>query len=333
MKRIVLCAFVLGVLILSSCRKDDFNDTKVEIPDFNYPTSVDFADSLSTYGIFNGTPSDLTPNANFHLLELSSVLFTDYAHKQRLVKIPDGQQIMRMSDGSIAFPDQTILVKTFYYYNDERDPSLGKRIIESRLLIKENGIWNVATYVWNQAQTEAVLQLNGMDTHVSWVSAEGKTESTNYHVPNENECIACHQSNNTMTPLGPTLRNLNRTVVRDGNNQNQILHLQSLGLINNFALSQVPVIVDYTNTSLMLADRARAYLDMNCSHCHNPTGWDKASEKDFDFRYETSLNQTGIVHDKDRVLRTFTDGEMPFVGTSMMDKEGRELLTQFIENL
>ena len=122
---------------------------------------------------------------------------------------------------------------------------MGKRIIETRLLIKKENTWNVATYLWNETQTNATLELNGKDTQVSWINENGNNLTTLYHVPDENECIACHQSNSTMTPLGTKLRNLNRTVERNGVTINQIIHLQSVGVSNDFQVSEVSQIVDY----------------------------------------------------------------------------------------
>ena len=83
--------------------------------------------------------------------------------------------MIKSPDGSIQFPDGTVLTKTFFYADDERDPSLGRRIIETRLLIKESSTWNVATYVWNQEQTAATLELNGITTQVSWIN-EGRCQ-------------------------------------------------------------------------------------------------------------------------------------------------------------
>ena len=121
-KRII---FVIGLVVvsISACEKDDFEDREVVIPDFNFPETVAFENSLSAYNIFQGSQIDLVPSNDFELLELSSVLFTDYAYKQRLVKIPSGAQMTKLSDNSIEFPNGTILTKTFFYYVDERDTS------------------------------------------------------------------------------------------------------------------------------------------------------------------------------------------------------------------
>lgn len=327
-------AFTIGLilLVLISCRKEEFNRA-IKIPDFNFPKTVVFKDSLSFYEIFEGIPANLSPSEGFELLELSSVLFTDYSHKQRLVKIPVGTQMAKSSDGTIDFPNGTILTKTFFYYNDERDTTLGKRIIETRLEIKENDVWNVATYIWNQNQTDAILALDGLDTPISWIDENGIGRSTAYHIPTENECMTCHQSNSKMTPLGPTLLNLNRNVDRNGNTLNQITHLQNIGLLNNFSVNQIGKMVNYNDLNTSLEERGRAYLAMNCAHCHNPDSWEKAAELDFDFRYETPLNEAGIFNKEKKIKRVLQDREMPLIGTTMLDEEGVNLIIEYLDNL
>jgi uncharacterized repeat protein (TIGR03806 family) len=327
-------AFITGLilLVIISCRKDEFNPNIV-IPDFDFPQTVVFEDSLSSYGIFEGTPSNLSPSVGFELLELSSVLFTDYSHKQRLVKIPVGTQMTKSDDERIGFPNGTILTKTFFYYNDERDTTLGKRIVETRLEIKENDVWNVATYIWNQDQTNAILELDGFDTPISWVDENGVNRSTMYHIPTENECMTCHQSNSKMTPLGPTLLNLNRNVERNGNTLNQITHLQNLDLLNNFSVNQIGKMVNYDDLNTSLEERGRAYLAMNCAHCHNPDSWERSAEREFDFRYETPLNDAGILYEEEKIKRAPQDREMPLIGTTMLDEEGINLIIEYLDNL
>ena len=107
-----------------------------------------FQQNLSTYNIYHGNPEDLTPTADYHLFKLGSSLYVNQAEKQRLIKLPAGTQMTKNGNGLPNFPDGTILVKTFYYYVDERDPALGKQLIETRLLEKQAGVWNAATYVW-----------------------------------------------------------------------------------------------------------------------------------------------------------------------------------------
>ena len=72
---------------------------------------------------------------------------------------------------------------------------------------------------------------------------------------------------------------------------------------------------------------------MNCAHCHNPSGWDYATEREFDFRYEIPLSQTGILFEQEKITDALLEGEMPFIGTTVMDQEGIDLVIEYLESL
>src|SRR5258705_12775464 len=127
----VIVASILGMTILMSFKKDD-----VEGPDAN---TAGFLPQLSAYHIFKGNPQNLVPEAGFHAYTLATSLFTDYAEKQRLIRLPAGTKMTKIDEDLPDFPDSTIIVKTFFYYNDKRDTTKGRRIIETRLLIKSAG--------------------------------------------------------------------------------------------------------------------------------------------------------------------------------------------------
>ena len=145
--------------------------------------------------------------------------------------------------------------------------------------------------------------------------------------------MTCHQSNTSLQPIGTKLRNLNRSVERKGTTLNQLTYLQEVGVLNNFDVNQMPHIVNYDDASVSLTERERAYLAMNCAHCHNPDAWKKAARQGFDFRYETPLDETGIISQKRKVARNIQNGEMPLIGTTVLDDEGIELLLEFMESL
>ena len=101
------------------------------------PKSQSFQNNLSSYNIVSGEMRQLTPAADFELYELSSELFTDYASKQRLISVPEGSQVTRLSSGELSFPEGTMLVKTFYYPNNAENALTNEsQIVETRLLVK-----------------------------------------------------------------------------------------------------------------------------------------------------------------------------------------------------
>ena len=75
-------------------------------------------------------------------------------------------------------------------------------------------------------------------------------------------------------PIGPKVRNMNKDYdYGSGVKANQITHLNDLKLLAGFTgLAGAPSNVDWTDASKPIGDRAKAYLDVNCAHCHNGKG-------------------------------------------------------------
>ncbi|MEO0605016.1 MAG: hypothetical protein AAF211_26530, partial [Myxococcota bacterium] len=252
--------------------------------DFDLPRSETFAPLLSDYALYEEPAASLLPAPRVLPYELSSELFTDYARKQRLLRVPEGSTVSLVGESALVFPEGTVLVKTFYYPDDLRDPDSPRRILETRLLVKTDGQWNAATYLWNEQQTDATLLLTGWTTEVDWTDARGQSRSTDYVVPHEGECVTCHQADDAAVFIGPTLANLNRTVVRGDIEQNQLDYLAAEGVGDVGDPRAKPSVPDYRDETVPLAERVRAYLDINCAHCHNPDGWEEATERELDFR-------------------------------------------------
>ena len=107
-----------------------------------------------------------------------------------------------VDDGLPEYPDHTVIAKTFYYNIDDRDETLGKTIIETRVLIKINGVWELGNYKWNDSQTEAVLDTAGATLPVSWINDSGETNTVDYEIPTSDNCFTCHNNSNIVTPIG-----------------------------------------------------------------------------------------------------------------------------------
>lgn len=323
---------IFFLFLITSCSKND-DDRVSEYTSIISQETINFEEKLSQHKIFKGNPSELIPNDKFEVLELNSKLFTDYSYKQRLVSIPDEKTIEKTSNGELIFPDGTILTKTFFYPYDERDWSKGKKIIETRLEIKEKNTWNIATYVWNDEQTDAFLNMDGKKVSVNWINSDGNNQKIKYEVPSSNQCVLCHQSNLKVSPIGPTLKNLNLTVRRNGLHINQLSHLQSTGFLTDFSVENIGSITNYEDPNNTLDERFKSYLFINCAHCHNPKGWEESSKKPYDFRYETPFNNMGIVGKEDKLHRVVNNGRMPYLGTTIKHHEGVEIINEYIKFL
>ena len=329
-RRISAIACVLWAAGGAGCGNGDRDELDTS---FAIPRSEPFAPVLSAYELFDGPMAELAPASDVLEYELASPLFTDYSSKQRLLKLPPGTQIRIVGPLSASFPEGTVVAKTFYYPRDLRKPAEDWRILETRLLVLRDGLWNVATYRWNAAQTEATLLLDGEVTPIDWIAEGGQSRSTDYEVPGEVACVTCHQRSGEVTLIGLRPRNLNIAVLRDGVPVNQLEDLRARGLLADEGIELVATLPAYEDSTQDLEARARAYLDTNCAHCHNPDAWRRSARQDFDFRYETPLASSGISSGREDIRDVLIDGEMPLTGTTVPHAEGIELVLSYLDTL
>ncbi len=233
-------------------------------------------DKLSQYGLFHGALSKLQPAEGVLPYAPRTPLFSDYAHKARFVWMPAGAQAVVDSSGCIQFPEHTILVKHFYYLSDEGNPASSRRHMETRLLIRRNHAWEAYTYEWNDKGTEAWLMQVGNIKPVSWKAMDGTSMTIDYVIPNKNQCKSCHNIHNTLQPIGTKVRNLNfEFTYPDGTMANQLLRWSQTGYLAaaKEVIAKYPAIPQWDAPQTgSEAERAAAYLDANCGHCHRPEG-------------------------------------------------------------
>ena len=237
--------------------------------------SINYKEKLSDYGFFEGKLSDQKPTAKVVPYSLNSPLFSDYAYKLRFVQLPDNQSVVYNEDSVFQFPKGTAIIKTFYYKNDERNDKKGRRLIETRVLLNdETKGWVALPYIWNDEQTDAFLEVAGGNTTVNWRDEKGGKKTLEYTVPNMNQCKGCHERNGVMTPIGPSARQLNGDFQYADDVDNQLIRWKKATILRGLPsdLKDVPQLPNYENTAATLDSRARAYLDINCAHCHNRQG-------------------------------------------------------------
>jgi len=241
--------------------------------DLDRVLQADPAPRLSDYRLFlDGTAG--RPNAGLVPYVLATPLFTDHSEKSRLVFTPPGRKIGYTATGVLDFPVGAVLVKTFAYPADLRRPDREVRKVETRLLIHKASGWTAQTYVWNAEGTEAVLKRAGTRLPVRFTDLKGVQVDLDYAVPNQNQCKTCHQLEGAVTPIGPKARNLNREVALTGGGQaNQLESWHQAGLLEGAPPPTArPRLAAWDDASQPVEARARAYLDVNCGHCHNPSG-------------------------------------------------------------
>ena len=328
MKRLIIT--LVAASLFTSCIND--SDDYIVLQDD--PIIAEFLPNLSQLNLFVGDLNTLAINSNMFKYELNTQLFTDYAHKLRIIGLPEGTALEYADDGFPIFPTGTLIAKTFYYNLDETNPNSGQKIIETRVLIKEETEWTIGNYVWNEDQTDAVLDQNQYNVTVDFVNETGDDVTVNYVVPGANDCTKCHSNSNNITPIGPKLRTMNFNV--DGVNQLQyfIDNGQLINAPNPTQISSLPNWEDDINYSL--EERSRAYFDVNCAHCHTTGGFCEF-QSTLDLAFETNFDDTNIFQRRFSIsnrMATYSPGiSMPFIGTTMIHSEGFDLIQEYLDSL
>jgi uncharacterized repeat protein (TIGR03806 family) len=271
--RATACAVLVAGVFGTGCQSKESNPSTETSPVVEEAaTGIYPYRKLSTYDFFEGELKLLKPRKKIVPFQPASSLFTDYALKSRFVLIPEAEKA-KITDAEIEFPVGSILIKNFYYPDDFRKPAGEKRIIETRLLIREENGWQGYPYVWNTEQTEAHLKVVGAETEVKFIDESGKDQVINYIVPNKNQCKSCHNQSEVLTPIGAKIQHLNNEFDYITVKENQLEHWMEAGILEGFnGADFYPSMIDYEDQSQALGARAMAYLDINCSHCHNESG-------------------------------------------------------------
>jgi uncharacterized repeat protein (TIGR03806 family) len=247
----------LAACLLSSCGY--FSKDVRQVMDEPFPKK------LSEWRLFVGDLKQLRPNEGVVPYDLNTPLFSDYATKARFVWMPKGTAARYNPAEAFEFPPGAVFAKTFSYPG---------RIIETRLLVNTRKGWVGVPYVWNNEQTDATLEIVPDPVTVHWVRPSGEKLTINYIIPNTNQCKSCHDRSKTVVPIGPKARHLNKAYAYSTGPENQLEHWTRIGYLTGVpSPGRAPRNAVWDNPSSgTLEQRARAYLDANCSHCHNPQG-------------------------------------------------------------
>ncbi len=228
--------------------------------------SEGFPAKLSDFAFFTQARAQM-PNGGVHPYALNTPLWSDGATKLRFIYLPEGTQLAADGEGLLEFPLGAAIIKTFAFGEGDQ-----RRLIETRVLLHRADGWVALPYRWNAEQTDATLALTG--GRVDLVTPAG--DAISYAIPNKNQCKSCHSKDGVVLPIGPKARNLS---------------VEWLGnMLSKGALDRVPngggtlPVWSARKATGPAAPLARAYLDVNCAHCHQPGGG--ASNSGLDLRWE-----------------------------------------------
>jgi uncharacterized repeat protein (TIGR03806 family) len=348
-------SFEYTVCLDANCATATVTITVLPITQVNYNLDAFPYDTLSEYNFFQGTLSNLNPGYGVLPYSLNSALFSDYAKKKRFVWMPSNVSANYVADTeALDFPVGAILIKNFYYENVL--PNASTKIIETRLMIKQADEWTFANYVWNEEQTEAHFTTSGSVVNFDWVADDGETKSINYQVPSYGQCFSCHNSYETVLPIGPKPQNLNKNHTYVDGLSNQLEKWKSFNYLAQNTPTNITSTVDWKDDSQPIDLRFRSYVDINCAHCHSEQSFCEYRPLRLAFNETTELINMGICVSPDQLINEtlsliITPGipsksamhfrlssleeqyRMPLIGRTLQHEEGVQLLENFINTL
>ncbi len=340
----------IWIAALISCSQPEKKQPVIQKVSLGVEEMADYPKKLSEWNLFTEPMSDLIPkDAQTFPYEINAALFSDYAYKARFIKLPEGQSIEYHDTEVLSFPEQTVLIKNFFYPVDFQNPDAERRILETRLLIHEAKGWKAIVYQWNEEQTDAKRVILGKKVPVEWKDASGTLQRINYSIPSQPQCKSCHDLGGKLVPIGPSARQLNL--------EGQLTEWIGKGWLKAEGNITFPKLANYSNANETLDARARAWLEVNCAHCHRREGPAKnsglyllASQAD---PYRLGVNKPPIAAGKGsgglkysivpgnpdqsilvHRITSLEPGEMmPELGRSLNHEEGIALVREWIEKM
>lgn len=311
-----------------------------------------FPAKLSDTGLFADL-ADLTPNPGIEPYDINLPFWSDYARKSRWFAIPDtAPKFGYVQEGNWSLPTGSLWIKHFDFDQVRGNPATGERL-ETRLLVKNStGSYGVS-YRWNETGTEAYLvDDNGVDFDMN-ITVNGNPYVQHWRIPSRSECLNCH------TPQGGhalswETRQINRPGTLGGVSGNFISLLASAGYLSSppsaATVANLPFYSTPLDTTQTLEGRARSWLAVNCSYCHQAGG---TATSYFDLRPELSLSQTNMIdgalyHALQPAHKAIVRGSpndsvilshmaesngyerMPPLGTAELDLDGIQVVTDWI---
>ena len=331
---------------------------------------------LSETGLFTST-EDYQTAPGLIPYSVNSELWSDGAIKDRWLALPEDSQIeldkieypqpAPAANLGWRFPDGTVIVKTFSLELEPGNPATRKRV-ETRLLHFErltgtdlvgDQYWKGYSYVWNDDQTDAEL-VGSRGLNINYKITDTKAakgyRDQEWRIPSRAECTLCHTTSAKYV-LGVNTLQMNKHHNYGFVKNNQLEMLHKLAVFKDplpAPASKMSRLADYSDKSLPIDIRARAYLHSNCSHCHRKWGGGNA---DFQLLVTIPLEKTEILKElpthgdfdiagakllspgePDRSLILYRMmklglGRMPHIASNVPDEEAIKLIRTWISNL
>ncbi|MBC7853971.1 MAG: PQQ-dependent sugar dehydrogenase, partial [Pirellulaceae bacterium] len=325
------------------------------VPNPQQDQSATFPRKLSDSGLFSAV-KEQSPAAGVVPYSINAEPWADHAVAERLVAVP-GELSIKAEGAAWSFPKDSVLVKTLSLESKIGDDA-SRRRIETQILHFDGIEWMPYTYQWNDEQTEALLVAAAGAERTFDVAdqaaAGGKRQQT-WRFSGRAECQRCHNKWS-----GPAIAfntpQLNKSREYGGSAVSQLDALAQMKLFEKPVAvdKQQPKLANPHDASAPQESRARAYLHTNCAHCHRlHAGSAVLSKMPFDLPLDKTdmigvrptqgtfgIHAAQVVAPGDPFrsvllyrMTKLGGGRMPHIGSSEVDREGVELIYNWINKL
>ena len=327
-------------------------------------TVVELPQLLSQTGAFSNLAT-LEPQAGIIPYDMITSLWSDGAEKYRWLSVPnDGthnssaENIVWSEEGEWGFPVGSVFIKHFEIQTDKRNANSIRRL-ETRFLIHGETGYYAVTYRWRPDGSDAELLNSSFEDNLTIIESDGSSRQQTWYYPSRSECFVCHTEASGRV-LGPKTRHLNRDILypSTGLVGNQVETYNHLGMFDqNVNVAEIANFLSASaidDQSASIEDKARSYLDVNCSSCHRPGGgtrsnWNALLSEDLAF---TSIVNGEVVEDMgiegakivvpgdtaksvlyQRLKQVGTATAMPPLAKDVQHQEGVALIAEWINSM
>lgn len=330
-------------------------------PNDTTAVNSDFPTLLSDTGLFSSV-ADHKFAEGVIPYSVSAEPWADGAVVRRAVAVPgrnqvgiykEDQLLKGQRKGAFNFPGDSVLVRTLSL-NLISSGTSALRPIETQILHRDGSAWRAYTFAWDEDSSDASLVPRAGARRVVQVvdpTAPGGSRQQTWRFSGRQECQVCH-----------TLRSGSVLGFRPEqlSHQHRETHTSQLQMLTDSGLFSQPVaaasspLPSPSDLTVSLEQRARSYLDVNCSHCH---GNGNAGTAQFRLQHRLPLSQTGLLNSalnqgdfgifEPRILAPgdpyrsvlyyrmakLGKGRMPHIGSYMLDRSGLQLIHDWIQAL
>lgn len=313
-----------------------------------------FPRKLSETGLFANVAKHETAQGVLPY-EINAEPWMDHATADRFIALPnlgtlgiheknDPQQ--GINRGKWKYPKDAVLAKTISLEMETGNPK-SRRRLETQILHFDGRYWQAYNYVWNEKQTDAILDTSGKDeTYVIQdKTAPGGKRKQTWHFASQTECLLCHSSRGGFVSGFIPEQVLGNGSFRD---------LEAIGLFEKPLTKEIHRMRAMSDRQASLEDQARSYLHVNCAGCHQRGGGGTAA---MELRWELPLKRlnaiderptqgTFAIHDAKVIasddpyrsvlfyrMSKHGPGRMPYFGSTITHDKGLDLIEKWIASL